>query len=115
MEQRMSTSTTTTDNDADDVDRVPYPHPGEILQEEFLAPFGVTQYRLSKDTGISESHVSKIVRGTAGITANTAVRLARYFGNSAEFWLGLQDAHDLAEARSSVDVAAIPQLRISYG
>jgi addiction module HigA family antidote len=111
----MSTSSATTDHDSSPDDRVLYPNPGEILQEEFLEPLGITQYRLSKDTGISESHVSKIVHGTAGITAVTAVRLSAYFGNSAEFWLGLQDAHDLAEARATVDVAAIPPVSITYG
>lgn len=111
----MSTSPTTTDRNTFPEGRVPYPHPGEILQEEFLEPLGITQYRLSKDTGISESHVSKIVRGTAGVTATTAVRLSAYFGNSAEFWLGLQDAHDLAEARETIDIAAIPRVTITYG
>lgn len=111
----MSTSSTTTDHSISPDDRIPYPHPGEILQEEFLEPLGITQYRLAKDAGISESHVSKIVRGAAGVTANTAVRLSAYFGNSAEFWLGLQDAHDLAEARATIDVAAIPQVTITFG
>ena len=111
----MSTSSTTTVHGAAPDDRVPYPHPGEILQEEFLEPLAISQYRLSKDTGISESHVSKIVRGAAGVTAATAVRLAAYFGNSAEFWLGLQEANDLDEARASIDITAIPRASINYG
>lgn len=111
----MSTSSTTTVHGAAPDDRVPYPHPGEILQEEFLEPLAISQYRLSKDTGVSESHVSKIVRGAAGVTAATAVRLAAYFGNSAEFWLGLQEAHDLDEARASIDITAIPRASINYG
>jgi addiction module HigA family antidote len=76
-------------------------HPGEILKEDFLAPLGITQYRLSKDTGISQMTISKIVRGKQAITAETALRLGRYFGTSPQFWLGLQTAWDLerAEAR----------------
>lgn len=72
-------------------------HPGEILQEEFLLPLGITAYRLSKDTGIPQPRISAIVKGTRRITADTALRFSKYFGNSAKFWLGLQDDFDIEE------------------
>jgi antitoxin HigA-1 len=72
-------------------------HPGEILREEFLIPFGITAYRLSKDIGIPQTRVSEILKGNRRITADTALRLSRYFGNSAKFWLGLQDDFDIEE------------------
>ena len=74
-------------------------HPGEILLEEFLRPLGVSQYRLAKDLGIPESRVSDIVRGARGITADTALRLARYFNTSHELWLNLQDRYDVEETQ----------------
>ena len=72
-------------------------HPGEILQEEFLVPFGISAYRLSKDIGIPQTRTSEILKGNRRITADTALRLSRYFGNSAKFWLGLQDDFDIEE------------------
>ncbi len=72
-------------------------HPGEILNEEFLAPLGISAYRLSKDTGIPQTRVSAIIKGNRRITADTALRLAKYFGNSAKFWLGVQDDFDIEE------------------
>ena len=72
-------------------------HPGEILQEEFLIPFGITAYRLSKDINIPQTRISEIVKGNRRITADTALRLSKYFGNSAKFWLGLQDDFDIEE------------------
>ncbi len=74
-------------------------HPGEVLQEDFLRPLGLSQYRLAKDLGIPESRVSDIVRGTRAITADTALRLARYFNTSHELWLNLQDRYDVEETR----------------
>ena len=70
-------------------------HPGEILQEEFLAPMGITQYRLACDIGVSPRRINEIVHGTRAVTANTALRLGRYFGTSAQFWLNLQSHYDL--------------------
>jgi addiction module HigA family antidote len=70
-------------------------HPGEILQEEFLKPFEISAYRLAKDIGIPQTRVSEILKGNRRITADTALRLSKYFGNSAKFWLGLQDDYDL--------------------
>ncbi len=72
-------------------------HPGEVLQEEFLVPFEISAYRLAKDIGIPQTRVSEILKGKRRITADTALRLAKYFGNSAKFWLGLQDDFDLEE------------------
>jgi addiction module HigA family antidote len=72
-------------------------HPGEILQEEFLEPLGISAYRLSKETFIPQTRISEIVKGRRRITADTALRLSKYFGTSAKFWLGLQDDYDIEE------------------
>jgi addiction module HigA family antidote len=76
-------------------------HPGEILSEEFLVPLNITAYRLAKDIEIPQTRVSEILKGNRRITANTAFRLSKYFGNSAKFWLGLQDDFDIEEELSS--------------
>jgi addiction module HigA family antidote len=70
-------------------------HPGEILQEEFLIPLHITAYRLAKDTAIPQTRISEIIKGNRRITADTALRLSRYFGTTPKFWLGLQDDYDL--------------------
>jgi addiction module HigA family antidote len=72
-------------------------HPGEVLQEEFLIPMGITAYRLSVDIGIPQTRISEIIKGNRRITADTAIRLSNYFGNSAKFWLGLQNDYDVEE------------------
>ena len=72
-------------------------HPGEVLREEFLIPLGVSAYKLSKDIGIPQTRTSEILKGNRRITADTALRLSKYFGNSAKFWLGLQDDFDIEE------------------
>jgi len=76
-------------------------HPGEILLEEFLIPLNITAYRLSKDLGIPQTRTSEIIKGHRSITADTAIRLSYYFGNSAKFWLGLQNDFDLEEEKKS--------------
>jgi addiction module HigA family antidote len=76
-------------------------HPGEILLEEFLLPLQITAYRLAKDTGIPQTRISAIIKGHRGITAGTALRLSRYFGTTAKFWLGLQSDFDLEEESQS--------------
>ena len=76
-------------------------HPGEILLEEFLIPMGITAYRLSKDTEIPQTRISQIIKGRRRITADTALRLSSYFGNSAKFWLGIQDDYDIEEERGN--------------
>ncbi len=70
-------------------------HPGEILLEEFLEPMGLSQYRLAKDISVPARRINEIVHGKRGITADTALRLARYFGTSERFWMNLQTRHDL--------------------
>ena len=76
-------------------------HPGEILLEEFLIPLGVSAYRLSKEISIPQTRISEIIKGNRRITADTALRLSKYFGNSAKFWLGLQDDFDIEEQIST--------------
>src|SRR5437016_14441914 len=71
--------------------------PGEILDEEFLKPKGITQYRLAKDIGVPPRRINEIVKGQRAITADTALRLGRYFGMSAEFWLNLQTHYDFEQ------------------
>ncbi len=70
-------------------------HPGEILLEEFLIPLEISAYRLSKDLKTPQTRISEILKGNRRITADTAIRLSNYFGNSAKFWLGLQDDYDI--------------------
>jgi len=72
-------------------------HPGEVLIEEFLLPLEITAYRLSKDLDIPQTRISQIIKGKRRITADTALRLSSYFGNSAKFWLGLQNDYDIEE------------------
>ncbi len=75
--------------------KLPAVHPGEILLEEFLVPLGVSQYRVAKDTSVPPRRINEIVHGKRSISADTALRLARYFGNSELFWLNLQNRYDL--------------------
>ncbi len=72
-------------------------HPGEILREEFLEPLEISAYRLSKETFMPQTRISEILKGKRRITADTALRLSKFFGTSAKFWLGLQDDYDLEE------------------
>jgi addiction module HigA family antidote len=76
-------------------------HPGEILLEEFLKPLNISAYRLSKDIGIPQTRTSEIIKGKRSISADTALRLSCYFGNSAKFWLGLQNDFDLEEQKKT--------------
>ena len=80
---------------------LPNIHPGEILQEEFLKPLGISAYRLSKEINIPQTRISEIVKCKRRITADTALRFSKYFGNSPKFWLGLQDDYDIEEERIS--------------
>ena len=80
-------------------------HPGEILLEEFLKPMQISAYKLAKETGIPQTRISQIIKGKRRITADTALRLSSYFGNSAKFWLGLQNDYDLEnESRKKFDI-----------
>src|ERR1700681_3926273 len=75
--------------------KLPPIHPGEILREEFLVPLAISQYRLAKETSVPPRRINEIVRGSRAISADTALRLARYFGTSERFWLNLQGRYDL--------------------
>jgi addiction module HigA family antidote len=80
-------------------------HPGEILSEEFLIPLNISAYRLAMDIEIPQTRISQILKGKRRITADTALRLSKYFGNSPKFWLGLQDDFDLEEEQHSKELA----------
>jgi addiction module HigA family antidote len=82
--------------------KVPYPHPGEILLEEFLKPMGITQYRLAKEIGVPQRRIGEIVAGTRSITPDTGLRLSQFFGMSEDFWTGLQLDHDAAKAKDAL-------------
>jgi len=92
---------------------LPNIHPGEVLQEEFLTPLDITAYKLSKDIGIPQTRISEILKGRRRITADTALRLSKYFGTTEKFWLGLQDDYDLEEERkqSSKQIEQIKNYR----
>lgn len=79
--------------------KVPYPHPGEILLEEFLKPMGITQYRLAKEIGVPQRRIGEIVAGARAVTADTGLRLSRFFGMPEAFWIGLQMDYDAARAK----------------
>lgn len=103
----MSNSSTTTEND-----RIAPIHPGEILMEDFIEGFGITQNKLAVSIGVPPRRINEIVHGKRGITADTAIRLARYFGTSEEFWMNLQSHYELrTERRALMDqVEAITPL-----
>jgi addiction module HigA family antidote len=86
-------------------------HPGEILLEEFLIPLGLSAYRLSKEISIPQTRISEIIKGNRRITADTALRFSKFFGNSAKFWLGLQDDFDIEDekAHKQKDLNSIKQ------
>lgn len=81
---------------------VPYPHPGEILLEEFLKPMEITPYRLAKSIGIPQTRVGEILAGRRAITADTGLRLSRFFGTNEGFWTGLQDDYDRAMTKDQI-------------
>ena len=78
-------------------EKLPNIHPGEILKEEFLSPMNVSAYRLAKEINVPETRISEIIRGKRAVTADTAIRFAKFFGTTAEFWLNLQNLYDLEE------------------
>lgn len=82
-----------------DSNRLPNIHPGEILRLEFLEPLNITPYRLSKDIGVAQTRIGEILSEKRSITADTALRLSKYFGNSAQFWMNLQTQYDLRQAQ----------------
>jgi addiction module HigA family antidote len=83
--------------------RIPPIHPGEVLLEEFLEPMGISQYRLAKDISVPPRRINEIVHGDRCITADTALRLGRYFGVSPQFWLNLQSHFDLAQEEDRME------------
>ena len=89
-------------NTASNTEKLPPIHPGEILNEEFLIPLRITQYRLAKSIGVDARRIHAIVHGGRAITAETALLLSRFFGNSAEFWIGLQSQYDLETAEDRI-------------
>ena len=88
---------------------IPYPHPGEILMEEFLRPMGITQYRLAKEIGVSQRRIGEIVAGSRAVTVDTGLRLSRFFGMSDGFWIGLQSDYEQACAKDAL-AAALAQI-----
>ena len=82
--------------------KIPPVLPGEILEEEFLSPMGISAYRLSKDINIPATRVSEILKGKRRITVDTALRLSKYFGNSVEFWVGIQSDYEIRKERAAL-------------
>ena len=85
--------------------RLPPIHPGEVLCEEFLTPLGLTAYALAKACGVPRTRIQRLAREETPVTADTALRLSRYFGTTAEFWMGMQAQYDLEHARDDVAAA----------
>lgn len=108
----MSNSSTTTETENDRIDPI---HPGEILIEDFIQGFGITQNKLAVSIGVPPRRINEIVHGKRGITADTAIRLARYFGTSEEFWMNLQSNYELRIERRALrdKVAAITPLKVA--
>ena len=92
--------------------KMPPVHPGEILMDEFLKPLGVSQYRLAVDTSVPPRRINEIVHGKRAITADTALRLARYFGNSESFWMNLQTRYDLEVQRDRMGERLVKEVTI---
>lgn len=91
-------------------ERMPPVHPGEILLEDFMKPMGITQYRLAKGMNVYPRKINEIVQGKRAITADTALRLARFFGTSAEVWMNLQSHYDLEVARDKVEARVVQEV-----
>jgi len=106
----MSNSSTTTENDM--IEPI---HPGEILMKDFIDGFGITQNKLAVSIGVPPRRINEIVHGKRGITADTAIRLARYFGTSEEFWMNLQSHYELRRERRALrdKVALITPLKVA--
>ena len=86
-------------------------HPGEVLLEEFLRPMEISQYRLAKNISVPQRRISEITQGKRSITADTALRLGRYFGMEAQFWLNLQSRYDLLQAELELDARLKKEVR----
>ena len=86
-------------------------HPGEVLQEEFMTPMGISQNRIARDIGVPPRRINEIVHGNRAVTADTALRLARYFDTSEGFWMGLQADFDLEQARDRLGKRLLQEVR----
>ncbi len=94
------------------IKKMPPIHPGEILLEEFLEPMGISQYRLAKDISVPPRRINEIVQGKRSVSADTALRLSRYFGLSERFWLNLQSRYDLEVEKDKLDVRLAKEVRV---
>ena len=94
------------------MENLPPIHPGEVLLEDFMKPLGLSQYRVAKDIGVSPIRISQIVHGKRAVTADTAMRLARYFGTSAEVWLRLQARYDLEVTQEQMGERIEQEVRV---
>ena len=94
------------------MNKLPNIHPGEVLEDEFLTPLGISAYKLAKALGIPQTRISEILKKNRRITADTALRLSQYFGTTPKFWLGLQDDFDLEEESNAKaeELAAIEKM-----
>lgn len=92
--------------------KIPPIHPGEILLEDFLEPMGISQYKLSKDISVPPRRINEIVQGKRSVSADTALRLSRYFGLSERFWLNLQSRYDLEVEKDKLDVRLAKEVRV---
>ncbi len=88
-------------------------HPGEVLLEEFLLEFEISQNRLGREIGMSPRAINEIVHGKRSITANSALRLAKYFGTSPKFWLNLQTSYDLEEASNAINLRSVKVMQVA--
>jgi addiction module HigA family antidote len=94
-----------------DGERILPVHPGEVLFEDFMEPMSISQYRLAKDLNVYPRKINEIVHGKRAITADTALRLARYFGTSAELWMNLQALYDLESARDEIEDRVLTEVK----
>lgn len=92
--------------------KIPAIHPGEILEAEFLAPFGLSQYRIAKDIAVPPRRINEIVQGKRAITADTALRLGKYFKTSPQFWTNLQSQYDLATTEDQLASVLAHQVKV---
>jgi addiction module HigA family antidote len=92
--------------------KIPPIHPGEILLEDFLEPMGISQYKLSKDISVPPRRINEIVQGKRSVSADTALRLSRYFGLSERFWLNLQSRYDLEVEKDKLDERLAKEVRV---
>lgn len=92
--------------------KIPPIHPGEILLEDFLEPMGISQYKLAKDISVPPRRINEIVQGKRSISADTALRLSRYFGLSERFWLNLQSRYDIEVEKDKLDARLAKEVRV---